>query len=86
MKRYTVIFYIDGERAVEPFVEKVMARDASHAWDVALWQAKESGATMSGNRLFDYEWDHATEVITFEGHPSEARYFPARSKPWWRFW
>ena len=84
MRPYTVIFYIDTDKAVETFVEKVMANDASHAWDVAIWQARESGCSSSGHSIGDWEWDSATEIVTFEGHPTEARYFPARPKTWWR--
>jgi hypothetical protein len=71
-KPYTVIFYIDGDYSVETFVQHVMANDAGHAFDVAVWQAKRDGGTSSGRTLPEWEYDNATEIATFDGHLQDA--------------
>jgi hypothetical protein len=64
MKPFTVIFYIDGDKGVGTFTEKVMAANASEAWDVAVKQAKDEEHYL----IRSYEFEHATEIVTFDGH------------------
>lgn len=71
-KPYTVIFYIDGDRAMETFVERVRAYNASEAFEAAVEQAKGSGLSSSGYPIPDWEWENATEIITFKGYPDAA--------------
>ena len=68
MKPFTVIFYIDVDRSMETFVEKVTAKNGSDAWDKAVKQARDSGCTSSGYSLGSWEWEGATEIITLDGH------------------
>lgn len=68
MKPFTVIFYIDGEYSVETFVQRVHAESSIAAWDIAVKEAKKEGATSSGRPLHSYEWNDATEIVTFDGH------------------
>lgn len=72
MKPYTVIFYIDTERAVEYFVERVIASTLQNAFDVAVQQAKYSGCSSSGHSIAEYEWESATEIAIFVGHAANA--------------
>ncbi len=72
LKPYTVIFYVDGDRAVETFVERVMAQNSARAWDAAVRAAKKDGGTTSGYSLDDHEWENATEIVTFSGHADVA--------------
>lgn len=67
-KPYTVIFYIDGDRAMETFTEKVEAENVSDAWTAAIKQAKDSGCSSSGYSIGSWEWENATEIITLNGH------------------
>lgn len=69
---FTVIFYIDGDRAVETFTEHVLAADPSDAWDVAKAQALESGASSSGYSLSEDDFEGATEIMTIAGHVRDA--------------
>jgi hypothetical protein len=78
MKPFTVIFYIDGDRAMETFVEKVEATDASDAWDKAIAAAKDSGGTSSGYSLGSWEWENATEIITLDGHHDASKDYAFR--------
>lgn len=71
-KPYTVIFYIDGDRAMETFVERVRAYTSDGAFVAAVKQAKDSGCSSSGYSIADWEWDNATEIVTFKGYPDSA--------------
>lgn len=79
MRPFTVIFYLDGDRAMETFVEKVEANDAADAWDVAVQQAKDSGCSSSGYSIGDWEWENATEIITLDGHHEASKDYAWRA-------
>lgn len=71
MKPYTVIFYIDGDYAVQTFVEHVTASDAGAAWNVAVDQAKAEQRGWGG--IASREFDNATEITTLDGHVEASR-------------
>ena len=81
---YTVVFYIDGDRHVETFVQEVFAENPRDAWGKAVQQAREDGGTSSGHSLCDEEYGRATEITTLIGHGLSAyaheRLGSARSK------
>lgn len=70
---YTVVFFVDAEYHVERFVEEVTAPDPMTAFDLAVAQARASGATSTGHSVRDHEWASATEIATFKGHNLIAR-------------
>lgn len=67
-KPFTVIFFIDADKAVETFVEHVTAPNGSEAWEIAKKQALDSGCSSSGYSLDADDFEHATEIITLDGH------------------
>jgi len=67
MKPYTVIFFIDGDYAVEHFVERVWASSPGAAFDNALVEAQEKYSHVPS-----HSWRDATEVATFAGHVENA--------------
>lgn len=69
---FTVIFYIDADRAVETFAEHVTAADRVEAWELAVAQAKKNAGSSTGHDLSAQEWENATEIATFAGHLTEA--------------
>lgn len=69
---YTVIFYVDGDYAVETFVERVKAANPSAAFDAAVQQAIGHRRTSTGRSLSESDYKAATEIAIFEGSPSFA--------------
>lgn len=70
---YTVVFYIDADRAVETFAAYVNARDMSDAWDKAIAKASRAGGSSSGHAIPTSAWQNATEIVTYHGHCAPAR-------------
>lgn len=68
LKNFTVVFFIDGDRAVEHFSEEVVAKDPGEAWTLAVKQALDSGCSSSGYTLDERDFAKATEITTLRGH------------------
>lgn len=66
--RYTVLFYVDGDHAVETFAEHVTGSYAD-AFDKAVAKVKRGGGHMCSAR----EFANATEIVTYSGHLEGAR-------------
>lgn len=71
LKPYTVVGFIDGDARVYTFVERIMAKDSYHAWDVAVREARTSSNPGWGGP-HDWEWGNATEIAVFAGHVENA--------------
>lgn len=69
---YTVIFYVDGDYAVETFVERVKAANPSSAFDAAVQQAIDHRRTSTGRSLSESDYKDAIEIAIFEGNPAFA--------------
>jgi hypothetical protein len=63
---FIVCFFVDTDKAVETFSERVMASDSTEAWDKAIEQAKASGTSRTGHGVRDDEWENATEIDTVD--------------------
>lgn len=68
-KRFTVIFYIDGDSNVETFCEHVRAANSGDAFDSAVRKARREHNRVGGDFL---PWHNATEICTFAGHLESA--------------
>lgn len=64
MRDFTVIFFVDSGHGVDSFVEHVSSASSSEAFDDAVAQA----LGCSGHALNEADFEHATEIATFDGH------------------
>lgn len=72
MRDFTVIFYVDGNHGVETYVEHVSVPSKMEAFNAAVAQAIGGGTSSSGYSLDEDEFEHATEIATFDGHLRDA--------------
>ena len=72
-RKFTVVFFIDGVRGVEHFVEHVEVASPSNAFEAAVQQARTSGHSSTGHHISSEEWENATEIAVFSGHCEDAR-------------
>lgn len=66
MRTFIVCFFVDTDKAVETYSERVEAKDSGEAWDKAVAQARASGTSRTGHGVPDDDWGYATEVATID--------------------
>lgn len=66
-RKFTVLFFVDGNRGVETFAEHVTCT-YSDAFDKAVAKVKRNASHMCAS----YELANATEITTYAGHLENA--------------
>lgn len=72
-RRFTVLFFVDTEHAVETFCEHVRADTSGEAFEKAKAKARRGGYSNSGHGVGAHEWENATEIATFDGWQEQSR-------------